>query len=180
MTTPPAHHLTKNQTPNISYLLEVSVAPRFTIGKYLRGDSAILVVLHAHRHGTSLDTCHMASRRIGDVNSVQTAARRPQSRSACVVVMDPQCELPVVVVNLFCAGDSIKVQRQQVSVVNLWEKRRGVRNTQFDRIKPTKGIGMSGINDREKLARRFSEVETYERSFNHTVIILYSSFKAFN
>lgn len=64
--------------------------------------------------------------------------------------------------------------------MNLREKRRGVRNTQFDRIKPTKGIGMSGINDREKLAGRSSEVETYERSFNHTVIILYSSFKAFN
>lgn len=43
-----------------------------------------------------------------------------------------------------------------------------------------KGTGMSEVNDGEKLARCSSEVESYERSFNHTVIILYSSFKAFN
>lgn len=43
-----------------------------------------------------------------------------------------------------------------------------------------KGTGMSEVDDGEKLARCSSEVESYERSFNHTVIILYSSFKAFN
>lgn len=82
---PCKHHY----TTNITYLLKVSVAPRFAICKYLGGDSAILVILHTYRHGTSLDTCHMPSRGIGDINSIQTAAWCPQSGPSSVVIMDP-------------------------------------------------------------------------------------------
>lgn len=73
---------------NNSYLLKVSVAPRFTICKYLRGDSAILVILHAYRHGTSLDTCHMPSRGVGDIYSIQTTAWSPQSGPSSMIIVD--------------------------------------------------------------------------------------------
>lgn len=74
---------------NNSYLLQVSVAPRFTISKYLRSDSAILVILHAYRHSTSLDTCHMSARGIGDIDSIQATAWCPQSRPPSMIVMNP-------------------------------------------------------------------------------------------
>lgn len=72
-----------------SYLLKISVAPRFTISKYLGGDSAVLVVFHAHRHRASLDTCHMASRRVGDIDSIQSTARCPQCGATGMVIVDP-------------------------------------------------------------------------------------------
>lgn len=55
---------------NNSYLLKVSVAPIFTVSKYLGGNSAILVILHAYRHSTPLDTCHVPSRGVGDIDSI--------------------------------------------------------------------------------------------------------------
>lgn len=74
---------------NSSYLLKVCVAPGFTISKYLGGDSAILVILHAYRHGASLNACHVPPRGVGDIDSIQTTAWRPQSGSSSVVVVDP-------------------------------------------------------------------------------------------
>lgn len=71
------------------YLLKVSVGPRFPISEYLGGDSAILVILHAYRHGASLDTRHMPSRGIGDIDSIQTTAWCPQSGPPSMIVVDP-------------------------------------------------------------------------------------------
>lgn len=71
-----------------SYLLKVSVAPRFTISKYLRDDSTVLVILHAYRHGTSLDSCHVPSGRVGDIYSIQTTAWSPQSGPSSMVIVD--------------------------------------------------------------------------------------------
>lgn len=107
----------------MSYLLQVCVAPRFTICKYLGGDSPILVVFHTHRHGSSLDACYMTTRGVSDIDSIQATARCPQGRPSSVIVVDPQRKLPVVVVNFFCSRNSIKVQRQQISVMNLQEKK---------------------------------------------------------
>lgn len=78
-----------NHYNNNTYLLKVSVAPWFAISKYLRGDSAILVILHAYRHGASLDTCHMPPRGIGDIDSIQTTAWCPQSGPPSMVIVDP-------------------------------------------------------------------------------------------
>ena len=81
---PSNHHYNDN-----TYLLKVSVAPWFAISKNLGGDSAILVILHAYRHGASLDTCHMPSRGIGDIDTIQTTAWCPQSGPPSMVIVDP-------------------------------------------------------------------------------------------
>lgn len=92
------------------YLLQISVAPRFAVGEYEGCDPAVLVVLHAYGHGSPLDARHMPPRGVGHVDSIQAAAWRPQSGPAGVIVVDPEGELPVVVVDFLRTSDSIEVQ----------------------------------------------------------------------
>lgn len=61
----------------------------------------------------------MTPRGVGHVDPIQPAARRPEAGPPCLVVQDPEGELAVVIVDLLCACDSVKVQRQEVPVVDL-------------------------------------------------------------
>lgn len=61
----------------------------------------------------------MAARRIGHIDSVQPAAGGPEAGPARWVVQNPEGELAVVIVDLFCTCHAVKVQGEEVSVVDL-------------------------------------------------------------
>ena len=105
-----------------SYLLQVSVAPWFAISKDPGCNSARLIILHPFWHRAPLNPCNVSSRGIGDIDPVQSAAGWPETGPPCLVIEDAERELAVVIIDFLCPRHTIKVEGQQVSVVNLQER----------------------------------------------------------
>lgn len=61
----------------------------------------------------------MAPWGVGHIDAVQPAAGGPEAGPPCLVVQDPESEFAVVIVDLLCACHAVKVQGQEVPVVNL-------------------------------------------------------------
>lgn len=105
-----------------SHLLQVSVAPWFAISKDPGCNSARLIVLHPFWHRASLNACDVSSWGIGDIDPVQSAAGWPETGPPCLVIEDAERELAVVIIDFLCPCHTVKVEGQQVSVVNLQDR----------------------------------------------------------
>lgn len=71
----------------------------------------------------------MAPRGVRHVDAVQPAAGGPEAGPPCLVIQNAEGELAVVVVDLLRACHTVKVQRQEVPVVNLEEGAGGDRES---------------------------------------------------
>lgn len=120
----------------LSHLLQICVGPRLPVRESLQADATILIVLHAHRHGAPLNACHVPTRRVCDIYAIEADAGCPKGGPASVVIVDAQCELPVVVVNLLSPGDAVEIHGQQIAIVYLsgrWRYRQRVREKEKER-----------------------------------------------
>lgn len=120
------------------YLLQVCVAPAFAIGP-CSGDEFATVIVPLLGPVAPLDAAHQPRRSVGHVHLV-VLARGPEHRPPQRVVLNPEGEFAVVVVNLPNARGLVEIDGQHVSIVSLvWvgknnnNKDPAVTSTHFDK-----------------------------------------------
>lgn len=102
-----------------THLVEVGIAPHLPVCKHPGQDPALLVSVGPLAHGPTLKPGQAPIEEVGHVDGGQPAAGEPQEGAAHLVIDDPQGELAVVVVDLFCPDVPVVVDGQEVSPMDL-------------------------------------------------------------
>lgn len=102
-----------------THLVKVGVTPHFPVGKHARHDPTLLVDVCSLTHGPTLKASQAPIEEIRDIDGCQPAAGEPEEGAAHLVINDPQGELPVIIIDLFCANIPVIVNGQEISPMDL-------------------------------------------------------------
>lgn len=108
----------------VTHLVEIGVAPHFPVSEHAGHDAALLVNVCPLAHGPTLKASQAPVEEVGDIDGGQPAAGEPEEGAAHLIINDPQGELPVIVIDLFCPNIPVIVDGQEISSMDLGKHNR--------------------------------------------------------
>lgn len=110
-----------------THFVKIAVAPHLPVYKRARQDASLGVKFRPLTHASPLQPYKLSGGGVRHVDYSQAAAGQPHSWPALSIVHDAQCELAVIVVNLFRTGVAIEIDGEEIAAMSLKKRKAFVR-----------------------------------------------------